>query len=184
MITLSGNTMFAITCIIVVFIAYLSRNLHLPKENSKVLVFKTDTISSSTERRLLLAIVGHIFDVSRGAKFYGPGGGYSRLVGRDCSRFYATGFKKFTYQNRIVLTFNFRLSYIPRRIFYGWTRRKYWQFYSRSVQGPEWVAWVLQKSFFIYIRWPSAGSFFWWKWIRDSSIPWIRFVCWKSWDRR
>ncbi|KAG1677123.1 hypothetical protein FOA52_000929 [Chlamydomonas sp. UWO 241] len=38
-----------------------------------------------------LAIGGKVFDVSKGARFYGKGGGYSHFVGRDASRGFITG---------------------------------------------------------------------------------------------
>ena len=40
---------------------------------------------------LLLAVLGEVFDVSRGAQFYGPGGAYSGFVGRDASQAFSTG---------------------------------------------------------------------------------------------
>ncbi|TVY31915.1 Membrane steroid-binding protein 2 [Lachnellula cervina] len=39
---------------------------------------------------ILLAINGTIFDVSRGRKFYGPGGSYSFFAGADASRAFVT----------------------------------------------------------------------------------------------
>lgn len=38
-----------------------------------------------------LSILGHIYDVTRGRKHYGPGGGYSFFAGRDASRAFVTG---------------------------------------------------------------------------------------------
>ena len=46
---------------------------------------------SFSSQMLLLGIVGHIFDVSDGSRFYGPGGGYSFFSGGDFTRAYATG---------------------------------------------------------------------------------------------
>lgn len=40
---------------------------------------------------LLLALLGEVYDVSRGGEYYGPGGGYSFFAGRDASRAYVTG---------------------------------------------------------------------------------------------
>lgn len=44
--------------------------------------------SSSTDKqgRILLAIQGKVFDVTKGANFYGPGGPYGNFAGRDASR--------------------------------------------------------------------------------------------------
>ncbi|XP_029467928.1 neuferricin [Rhinatrema bivittatum] len=40
---------------------------------------------------LYLALLGHVFDVKKGRKHYGPGGSYSFFAGRDASRAYVTG---------------------------------------------------------------------------------------------
>ncbi|CAG5010397.1 unnamed protein product [Parnassius apollo] len=41
--------------------------------------------------RVLLAVNSVIFDVTRGKRFYGPGGPYSAFAGRDATRGLATG---------------------------------------------------------------------------------------------
>ena len=81
---------WTIAALIFAYLAYVTRKL-LPvaAQEVKVKVFTAKDLSSDS--RLLLGIVGHIFDVSEGKNFYGPGHGYARLIGRDCSRFYATG---------------------------------------------------------------------------------------------
>lgn len=40
-------------------------------------------------KAIMLAIKGKIFDVSRGASFYGPGGAYNVFAGKDASRAFA-----------------------------------------------------------------------------------------------
>uniref|UniRef100_A0A8C1FJ81 Neuferricin n=1 Tax=Cyprinus carpio carpio TaxID=630221 RepID=A0A8C1FJ81_CYPCA len=40
---------------------------------------------------LYLAILGHVFDVEKGRKHYGPGGGYHFFTGKDASRAFITG---------------------------------------------------------------------------------------------
>jgi len=40
---------------------------------------------------LYLALMGQVFDVSKGKDYYGPGGGYSFFSGRDASRAFVTG---------------------------------------------------------------------------------------------
>jgi predicted heme/steroid binding protein len=40
---------------------------------------------------LYLAFLGVVYDVSKGAKHYGPGGGYSFFAGKDASRAFITG---------------------------------------------------------------------------------------------
>ena len=44
------------------------------------------------------SIVGHVFDVSKGAEFYAPGNGYDFFAFRDGSRAFVTG--TFTEVNR------------------------------------------------------------------------------------
>ena len=46
---------------------------------------------SESKSRLLLSIVNHVFDVSKGAAFYGKDGHYAGFVGRDATRAFATG---------------------------------------------------------------------------------------------
>ncbi|KAK9154464.1 hypothetical protein Sjap_001944 [Stephania japonica] len=41
---------------------------------------------SDPQKPLLMAIKGHVYDVSRSRMFYGPGGSYSLFAGRDASR--------------------------------------------------------------------------------------------------
>jgi hypothetical protein len=44
-----------------------------------------------TDSRLLLACVGHVFDVSSGEKFYGPNGPYKIFGRQDASRVFGDG---------------------------------------------------------------------------------------------
>ena len=46
---------------------------------------------SDGSRPVYLAILGDVFDVSSGAKYYGPDGGYHAFAGRDGSRAFITG---------------------------------------------------------------------------------------------
>ncbi|XP_046396960.1 neuferricin isoform X2 [Ischnura elegans] len=46
---------------------------------------------SGRNGKLYLSILGKIFDVTKGKKHYGEGGGYSFFTGRDASRAYVTG---------------------------------------------------------------------------------------------
>jgi len=49
-----------------------------------------DGASEECGGRLCVAVNGKIFDVTRGRRFYGPGGPYSGFAGRDASRGLAT----------------------------------------------------------------------------------------------
>ena len=42
------------------------------------------------EGRVLVAVLGKIYDVTKGKRFYGPGGPYAGFAGRDASRGLAT----------------------------------------------------------------------------------------------
>jgi membrane-associated progesterone receptor component len=41
---------------------------------------------SDPARPLLIGIRGHVYDVTRGRAFYGPGGPYGMFAGKDCTR--------------------------------------------------------------------------------------------------
>ncbi|KAG7483728.1 hypothetical protein MATL_G00041360 [Megalops atlanticus] len=45
----------------------------------------------SGSRGLYLSILGQVFDVGKGSKHYGPGGGYHFFAGKDASRAFVTG---------------------------------------------------------------------------------------------
>ena len=46
---------------------------------------------SDASKPLYLAVLGDVFDVSSGGKYYGPDGGYHAFAGRDGSRAFITG---------------------------------------------------------------------------------------------
>jgi len=49
-----------------------------------------DGVSEASAGRICVAVNGKIFDVTKGKRFYGPGGPYSGFAGRDASRGLAT----------------------------------------------------------------------------------------------
>jgi hypothetical protein len=49
-------------------------------------LFSDEDIKYTEGGKLLLVIIGHVFDVTKGKKHYGPGSGYHGFVGRDASR--------------------------------------------------------------------------------------------------
>ena len=55
-----------------VFTTYTPRTLH--------------PFNGADDPRVLLAVGGHVYDVSAGRGFYGPGGPYANFAGRDASR--------------------------------------------------------------------------------------------------
>eukprot|EP00929_Paragymnodinium_shiwhaense_P097473 TRINITY_DN59139_c0_g1_i1.p1 TRINITY_DN59139_c0_g1~~TRINITY_DN59139_c0_g1_i1.p1 ORF type:complete len:305 (+),score=63.06 TRINITY_DN59139_c0_g1_i1:67-981(+) len=46
---------------------------------------------SDTSKPLLIALLGEVYDVGPGARFYAPGNGYSHFAGRDCSSGFEDG---------------------------------------------------------------------------------------------
>jgi len=49
-----------------------------------------DGSPDKNDGRILVAVNGTVFDVTRGTHYYGPGGPYSAFAGRDASRMLAT----------------------------------------------------------------------------------------------
>ena len=65
-----------------------------PVEVTKLVIFSKADIASFTgegEEPIYLALLGGVFDVTKGADHYGPGGGYHFFAGRDSSRAFVTG---------------------------------------------------------------------------------------------
>merc|ERR1719420_749466 len=49
-----------------------------------------DGVSEASAGRICVAVLGKIYDVTKGKRFYGPGGPYAGFAGRDASRGLAT----------------------------------------------------------------------------------------------
>ena len=56
-------------------------------------LFTRDELSShgSSSKRIHLAILGRVYDVTKGRKYYGPKGGYAFFAGRDATRSFVSG---------------------------------------------------------------------------------------------
>ena len=64
--------------------------------NEPTATFTFEELASyNVEDVLYLSIKGRVYDVSAGAKFYGPGGPYHVFVGTDASRAFATACRDF-----------------------------------------------------------------------------------------
>jgi predicted heme/steroid binding protein len=65
-------------------------------KNEPTTTFTLEELASyNVEDVLYLSIKGRVYDVSAGAKFYGPGGPYHPFVGTDASRAFATACRDF-----------------------------------------------------------------------------------------
>lgn len=67
-------------------------NFSLPKLRKDMTVTELSQFDGTqSDGRVCLAVNGVIFDVTKGKRFYGPGGPYSAFAGRDATRGLATG---------------------------------------------------------------------------------------------
>ncbi|ORZ39243.1 cytochrome b5-like heme/steroid binding domain-containing protein [Catenaria anguillulae PL171] len=63
---------------------------YTPKELAK--------FDGKQSERIMMAVRGHVFDVTRGAGFYGPGSPYGNFAGRDASR----GLAKHSFETKYI----------------------------------------------------------------------------------
>lgn len=54
-------------------------------------LFTVEELAAFNGDQLYLAILGSVFDVTKGARHYEPGGGYHGFIGRDASKAFITG---------------------------------------------------------------------------------------------
>ncbi|UZJ51895.1 hypothetical protein CBS101457_001215 [Exobasidium rhododendri] len=70
---------------VIVWKKYTPRTLAV-HDGSDVALHGSKKASTSEDSKILLAISGNVYDVTKGAHFYGPGGPYGNFAGRDASR--------------------------------------------------------------------------------------------------
>ncbi|XP_075220166.1 neuferricin [Lycorma delicatula] len=70
-----------------------AENEELFQEEESDILFTADMLNKYSENseKLYLSILGEVFDVTKGKKFYGPGEGYHGFTGKDGSRAFVTG---------------------------------------------------------------------------------------------
>ncbi|KAL1823223.1 hypothetical protein ACET3Z_010001 [Daucus carota] len=79
------------------FLKFSPFNLHLPlypfSASQKLFTVQELALYNGTDAALpiLLAILGSVFDVTKGKSHYGLGGGYNHFAGRDASRAFVSG---------------------------------------------------------------------------------------------
>jgi hypothetical protein len=78
--------------IVVLALAYASLGLGPSRTAEGLAIFTPAALAASnTTGHLLLAILGDVFDVTRGKQHYAPGQSYAHFTGRDASRAFTTG---------------------------------------------------------------------------------------------
>ena len=82
------NIVFVVFLAILVNYLYQLYNENIGEEiietSEKIKIFTKDELknSKSIDEKLYLGILGNVYDVSKGAKHYGPGGSYDFFVGK------------------------------------------------------------------------------------------------------
>ncbi|TSY98081.1 Neuferricin [Bagarius yarrelli] len=86
-----------VVALISVSLAFWNRsewfNVYLAEGSDRLLSLEELSLYTGKEdsKGLYVAILGHVFDVEKGRKHYGPDGGYRFFAGRDASRAFVTG---------------------------------------------------------------------------------------------
>ena len=82
------NIVFVVFLAILVNYLYQLYNENIGEEiietSEKIKIFTKDELKNSKliDEKLYLGILGNVYDVSKGAKHYGPGGSYDFFVGK------------------------------------------------------------------------------------------------------
>lgn len=85
------NIIFVSIVMIVWTRVYCHENSHNPTDRVLTKLELSEYDGTDTRRPILLAILGRVFDVTAGARHYGPGAPYAILTGLDGTRAFATG---------------------------------------------------------------------------------------------
>jgi len=67
-------------------------NLEINSQKSEIKVFTKDIFKQqSADNKIYLGFLGNVYDVTKGAKYYGKDGSYEFFAGKDATRAFATG---------------------------------------------------------------------------------------------
>jgi len=93
MISRSSIFIILVLCLVSVYIVLSNEDSAIIPPGNKLFTAAelSEYDGASDPNKLALAIMGEVFDVSKGAKYYGPGKGYHFFCGKDGTRAFVTG---------------------------------------------------------------------------------------------